>query len=71
MCGPKFYSMKTTQEVRNYATEQNIEAGMTDISHHLRVRGSGAYLKQEEAWCISPVFHPPYPVLDSTQWLTA
>ena len=49
MCGPKFCSMKITQEVRDYAAKQNIEAGMADMSHHFRARGGEIYLKQEEA----------------------
>ena len=49
MCGPKFCSMKITQEVRDYAAKQSIEAGMADMSHHFRARGGEIYLKQEEA----------------------
>jgi phosphomethylpyrimidine synthase len=41
--------MKITQEVRDYAAKQNIEAGMADMSHHFRARGGEIYLKQEEA----------------------
>ena len=48
MCGPKFCSMKITQEVRDYAARQAIDAGMADMSHHFRARGGEIYLKQEE-----------------------
>ena len=49
MCGPKFCSMKITQEVRDYAAKQSIEAGMADMSNNFRARGGEIYLKQEEA----------------------
>ena len=49
MCGPKFCSMKITQEVRDYAAKQTIEAGMADMSNNFRARGGEIYLKQEEA----------------------
>jgi phosphomethylpyrimidine synthase len=32
MCGPKFCSMKISQEVRDYAAAQTIEVGMADMS---------------------------------------
>ena len=48
MCGPDFCSMKITQEVRDYAARQAIDAGMADMSHHFRARGGEIYLKQEE-----------------------
>ncbi|MFP1592670.1 phosphomethylpyrimidine synthase ThiC [Escherichia coli] len=32
MCGPKFCSMKISQEVRDYAATQTIEMGMADMS---------------------------------------
>ena len=40
--------MKITQEVRDYAARQAIDAGMADMSHHFRARGGEIYLKQEE-----------------------
>ncbi|AJZ90800.1 phosphomethylpyrimidine synthase ThiC [Cedecea neteri] len=48
MCGPKFCSMKITQEVRDYAAKQAIDAGMEDMSQHFRDRGGEIYLRQEE-----------------------
>ncbi|WP_436859652.1 phosphomethylpyrimidine synthase ThiC [Citrobacter tructae] len=49
MCGPKFCSMKISQEVRNYAATQTIEVGMADMSENFRARGGEIYLKKEEA----------------------
>ncbi|MEI7189841.1 phosphomethylpyrimidine synthase ThiC [Dickeya dianthicola] len=56
MCGPKFCSMKITQEVRDYAARQQaqpIDAGMAQMSAEFRARGSELYhtaasLPQEE-----------------------
>jgi phosphomethylpyrimidine synthase len=45
MCGPKFCSMKITQDVRDYATRQKeIEAGMAGKSAEFRERGAEVYL---------------------------
>lgn len=49
MCGPKFCSMKISQEVRDYAAAQAIEAGMADMSENFRAKGGEIYLKREEA----------------------
>lgn len=49
MCGPKFCSMKISQEVRDYAAAQAIEVGMSDMSNDFRARGGDIYLKKEEA----------------------
>ncbi|HAR9332540.1 TPA: phosphomethylpyrimidine synthase ThiC [Salmonella enterica subsp. enterica serovar Enteritidis] len=49
MCGPKFCSMKISQEVRDYAAAQAIEVGMADISENFRAKGGEIYLKREEA----------------------
>lgn len=49
MCGPKFCSMKITQEVRDYAAAQAIEVGMADMSENFRAKGGDIYLKKEEA----------------------
>ena len=49
MCGPKFCSMKITQEVRDYAAAQAIEVGMADMSDNFRAKGGEIYLKKEEA----------------------
>lgn len=58
MCGPKFCSMKITQEVREYAARQEAEAvpieiGMAQMSDEFRTRGGELYhpadaLKTEE-----------------------
>ncbi|NUT47938.1 MAG: phosphomethylpyrimidine synthase ThiC, partial [Saccharothrix sp.] len=50
MCGPKFCSMKITQDVRRYAEEHGlstvdaIEAGMSEKSHEFADRGNQVYL---------------------------
>ena len=46
MCGPKFCSMKITQEVRDYAAEQEAKAaedGMAEMSEKFRDQGSEIY----------------------------
>ena len=48
MCGPKFCSMKITQEVRDYAAQLEIEAGMQEKSDNFRKRGSEIYLQKEQ-----------------------
>ncbi len=46
MCGPKFCSMKITQEVRAYADEQaRIEAGLTDKAREFLATGGQIYHK--------------------------
>lgn len=49
MCGPKFCSMKISQEVRDYAAAQAIEVSMADMSENFRAKGGEIYLKREEA----------------------
>ncbi|GAA0218299.1 phosphomethylpyrimidine synthase ThiC [Saccharothrix mutabilis subsp. mutabilis] len=50
MCGPKFCSMKITQDVRRYAEERGlstveaIEAGMEEKSHEFSDQGNKVYL---------------------------
>lgn len=52
MCGPKFCSMKITQDVRDYAAKQNtpdmIEAGMAEKSAEFREKGGEIYLPLAE-----------------------
>ncbi|EJJ9076075.1 phosphomethylpyrimidine synthase ThiC [Salmonella enterica] len=48
MCGPKFCSMKISQEVRDYAAAQAIEVGMAVMSENFRAKGGEIYLKREE-----------------------
>ncbi len=51
MCGPKFCSMKITQDIRKYAdslhisVEQAIEKGMTHKSEEFKSKGSEVYVK--------------------------
>jgi len=55
MCGPKFCSMKITQEVRDFAAKQNqestsfiaaeeVEAGMKEMSEVFKQTGSELYM---------------------------
>ncbi len=44
MCGPKFCSMKITQEVRDFAAKQKAEAGMAEMSEKFRESGSEIYV---------------------------
>ena len=45
MCGPKFCSMKITQDVRDYAAQlEAAEAGMAAKSAEFRERGGEVYL---------------------------
>ncbi len=49
MCGPKFCSMKISQEVRDYSQELNekeIEAGMQQKSEEFKAQGAEIYVKQ-------------------------
>ncbi|RDE06157.1 phosphomethylpyrimidine synthase ThiC [Sphingomonas aracearum] len=59
MCGPKFCSMKITQEVRDFAAKQNApvetfvaagdaEAGMAEMSERFREKGGEVYLPAAE-----------------------
>lgn len=45
MCGPKFCSMKISQEVRDYAAQK--EAGMEQMSEAFRAHGSELYHSAE------------------------
>jgi phosphomethylpyrimidine synthase len=53
MCGPKFCSMKITQDVRDYAARLNAdgmleaEAGMAEKSREFRELGSEIYIREE------------------------
>ncbi|MFP1740942.1 phosphomethylpyrimidine synthase ThiC [Lonsdalea quercina] len=54
MCGPKFCSMKISQEVRGYAAQQQaeaqpIEVGMAQMSAEFRAHGGELYVPQEDA----------------------
>lgn len=48
MCGPKFCSMKITQDVRDYAAKQKeAEKGMEEMSEKFKELGGQVYLKAE------------------------
>ena len=48
MCGPKFCSMKITEDVRNYAASLNDkEQGMPQMSEKFREMGSEVYVAAE------------------------
>jgi phosphomethylpyrimidine synthase len=47
MCGPKFCSMKITQDVRDYAAQQDAEKGMAEMSDKFKAAGSEVYVKAE------------------------
>ncbi len=50
MCGPKFCSMKITQDVRDYAAKQNDkDAGMAAMSEKFRELGSQVYVEADAA----------------------
>ncbi len=55
MCGPKFCSMKITQDIRDYAAEHNLlehevlEQGMADKSEEFKQKGGEIYLEVDEA----------------------
>ena len=49
MCGPKFCSMKITQDVRDYAAKQKeTESGMEKMSEKFKEMGSQVYVKTTE-----------------------
>ncbi len=43
MCGPKFCSMKISQEVRDYAVAQEVEEGMAEMAKNFKEQGSELY----------------------------
>lgn len=46
MCGPKFCSMKISQEVRDYAAEKEKQDGMAEMSQKFKEQGSEIYVKK-------------------------
>jgi phosphomethylpyrimidine synthase len=49
MCGPKFCSMKITQDVRDYAATLNDkEAGMAEMSEKFKAMGEQVYVDAEK-----------------------
>jgi len=55
MCGPKFCSMKITEDIRRFAKEQGVEAttavavGMQQKAEEFRGRGGELYVEAGEA----------------------
>lgn len=50
MCGPKFCSMKITQDVRDYAKQKKeAESGMESMSEKFKAMGSEVYLKDSSS----------------------
>ncbi|TQV74031.1 phosphomethylpyrimidine synthase ThiC [Aliikangiella marina] len=47
MCGPKFCSMKISQEVRDYSEQQKIEEGMRQKSEEFKAQGAQIYVAQK------------------------
>ncbi len=47
MCGPKFCSMKITQDVRDYAARLEAEAGMAAKAREFREAGGEVYVRRE------------------------
>ena len=48
MCGPKFCSMKISQEVRDYAAQKrDVEQKMQEKSQEFKEKGGEVYIKQE------------------------
>ena len=57
MCGPKFCSMKITQDVRDYAATLNDkEVGMAQMSEKFRQMGSEVYVEAEAVKASNKVF---------------
>lgn len=48
MCGPKFCSMKITQDVRDYAATQQAEQGMAEMSERYNKMGKKLYLSEDD-----------------------
>ena len=60
MCGPKFCSMKITDDIRRFAKEQSIdpaaanEIGMQQMSEEFRAKGSEIYVDLEDPMTANP-----------------
>jgi len=49
MCGPKFCSMKISQDVRDFAAaERERKEGMAEMSEKFRATGNKLYVEAEE-----------------------
>ncbi|HGG56981.1 MAG TPA: phosphomethylpyrimidine synthase ThiC [Nannocystis exedens] len=49
MCGPHFCSMKLTQDVRDYAAQEEIERGMAEKAAEFRDGGGDLYVNPDES----------------------
>jgi phosphomethylpyrimidine synthase len=49
MCGPKFCSMKITQDVRDYAAKQKAEEGMKEMSEKFKEMGGKVYVEKNNS----------------------
>jgi phosphomethylpyrimidine synthase len=48
MCGPKFCSMKITQDVRDYAAKLNEkDSGMAEMSEKFKAMGNEVYVEAQ------------------------
>ena len=60
MCGPKFCSMKITDDIRQFAKEQNIDPaaandiGMQQMSEEFRAKGSEIYVDLDDPMTANP-----------------
>jgi phosphomethylpyrimidine synthase len=67
MCGPKFCSMKITQDVRDYAAKTNAgksamveaEKGMAEMSRKFAEMGGQVYVDQAKAGAVKTPGHQP------------
>jgi phosphomethylpyrimidine synthase len=67
MCGPKFCSMRITQDVRDYAAKTNAgasamveaEKGMAEMSQKFREMGAQVYVQADAAGRVTMPAHPP------------
>ena len=67
MCGPKFCSMKITQDVRDYAAKQNAgvsemeaaQAGMDEMSKKFAAMGNQVYVDADKAGAVRTAAHQP------------
>ena len=57
MCGPKFCSMKITQEVRDYAATHGVEETTAAVAHGLREKA--AEFRQSGGEIYQPALTPP------------
>jgi phosphomethylpyrimidine synthase len=79
MCGPKFCSMKITQDVRDYAAKTNAgksamveaEQGMAEMSKKFMDLGGQVYIDAEKAGAVKTAAHLPGEAGSSTEAVKA